>query len=339
MGDGAPRGARRPAREALPALGHMVRLAAVDLHEVALAHEELAGASRSATGARPASTASRSRIGSSGSKVGRGCPAPSARRPRAAGQGRGGSCSLHRVCARAVTRPAHCRTPLGGWGHAGRLARLRPFHGGPSPPKPAGGASPRPRSGARPGSRVPTARCGVSPVAGRSWRSASGAGGSTRWWPTSSTAWSPRTGCPVWRPSGCGRHSCRPCAPTERGVTPFFSAVLSSAAVLTTAAHDKKRCRARLPSAGGRGPTGRGRALKTPSVGFESLRPHVDNEIGLLEGLATTRAIRRLRPDPVSTEELATVMFAARAPRRARTASRSGFWCCATVRQAIEAKP
>ena len=41
---GAPRRARRPAREALPALGHVVRLAAVDLHEVALAHEELAGA-------------------------------------------------------------------------------------------------------------------------------------------------------------------------------------------------------------------------------------------------------------------------------------------------------
>ena len=41
----------------------------------------------------------------------------------------------------------------------------------------------------------------------------------------------------------------------------------------------------------------------------------MDDEIGLLEGLATTRAIRRLTPDPVSTADLATVLFAAtRAP-------------------------
>jgi nitroreductase len=41
----------------------------------------------------------------------------------------------------------------------------------------------------------------------------------------------------------------------------------------------------------------------------------VEREIGLLEGLSTTRAIRRLRTDPVSDADLATVMFAAtRAP-------------------------
>jgi nitroreductase len=41
----------------------------------------------------------------------------------------------------------------------------------------------------------------------------------------------------------------------------------------------------------------------------------VDSEIGLLEGLATTRAIRRLTPEPVTTADLATVLFAAtRAP-------------------------
>jgi nitroreductase len=41
----------------------------------------------------------------------------------------------------------------------------------------------------------------------------------------------------------------------------------------------------------------------------------VEREIGLLEGLATTRAIRRLKPDPVSDADLATVLFAAtRAP-------------------------
>jgi nitroreductase len=37
--------------------------------------------------------------------------------------------------------------------------------------------------------------------------------------------------------------------------------------------------------------------------------------VGLLEGLATTRAIRRFRPDPVSEEDLAAVLFGAtRAP-------------------------
>ncbi len=41
----------------------------------------------------------------------------------------------------------------------------------------------------------------------------------------------------------------------------------------------------------------------------------VGNEVGLLEGLATTRAIRRFRPDPVSDEDLAAILFAAtRAP-------------------------
>jgi nitroreductase len=38
-------------------------------------------------------------------------------------------------------------------------------------------------------------------------------------------------------------------------------------------------------------------------------------EVGLLEGLATTRAIRRYRPDPIPTEDLARILFAAtRAP-------------------------
>jgi nitroreductase len=38
-------------------------------------------------------------------------------------------------------------------------------------------------------------------------------------------------------------------------------------------------------------------------------------EVGLLEGLATTRAVRRFRPDPVSDEDLAAVLFGAtRAP-------------------------
>src|SRR3954453_5362388 len=38
-------------------------------------------------------------------------------------------------------------------------------------------------------------------------------------------------------------------------------------------------------------------------------------EVGLLEGLATTRAIRRFRPEPVADDDLAAVFFAAtRAP-------------------------
>jgi nitroreductase len=38
-------------------------------------------------------------------------------------------------------------------------------------------------------------------------------------------------------------------------------------------------------------------------------------EVALLEGLATTRAIRRYRPDPIPTEDLARILFAAtRAP-------------------------
>ncbi len=38
-------------------------------------------------------------------------------------------------------------------------------------------------------------------------------------------------------------------------------------------------------------------------------------EVGLLEGLATTRAIRRFRPDPVSEDDLAAILFGAtRAP-------------------------
>jgi nitroreductase len=41
----------------------------------------------------------------------------------------------------------------------------------------------------------------------------------------------------------------------------------------------------------------------------------VEREIGLLEGLATTRAIRRLTPEPVDDHDLAAVLFAAtRAP-------------------------
>jgi nitroreductase len=39
------------------------------------------------------------------------------------------------------------------------------------------------------------------------------------------------------------------------------------------------------------------------------------DEVGLLEGITTTRAIRRFRPDPVSDDDLAAILFAAsRAP-------------------------
>ena len=40
-----------------------------------------------------------------------------------------------------------------------------------------------------------------------------------------------------------------------------------------------------------------------------------DEPIGLLEGLATTRAIRRFRPDPIPDDDLATILWhASRAP-------------------------
>ena len=40
-------------------------------------------------------------------------------------------------------------------------------------------------------------------------------------------------------------------------------------------------------------------------------RPPVPDEIGLLEGIATTRAIRRFTDEPVSDADLAAVFFAA----------------------------
>ena len=44
-------------------------------------------------------------------------------------------------------------------------------------------------------------------------------------------------------------------------------------------------------------------------------RPRIDDTIGLLEGIASTRAIRRYRDEPVPTDALAAMMFAAtRAP-------------------------
>ncbi|MGZ4786847.1 MAG: nitroreductase family protein, partial [Acidimicrobiales bacterium] len=40
-----------------------------------------------------------------------------------------------------------------------------------------------------------------------------------------------------------------------------------------------------------------------------------DDPIGLLEGLRTTRAIRRYRPDPIPEADLATILWhASRAP-------------------------
>src|SRR5205807_3724439 len=43
--------------------------------------------------------------------------------------------------------------------------------------------------------------------------------------------------------------------------------------------------------------------------------PAMNDTVGLLEGLATTRAIRRFRAEPVTDEQLATILFAAtRAP-------------------------
>jgi nitroreductase len=47
----------------------------------------------------------------------------------------------------------------------------------------------------------------------------------------------------------------------------------------------------------------------------EPRRTPAPSEVGLLEGIATTRAIRRFRPDPIPPEDLAKILFAAtRAP-------------------------
>ncbi|MFV0525382.1 MAG: nitroreductase family protein [Acidimicrobiales bacterium] len=51
--------------------------------------------------------------------------------------------------------------------------------------------------------------------------------------------------------------------------------------------------------------------------------PAAPDHLGLLEGMATTRAIRRYRPDPIPPEDLNTIMFSA---TRAPTGSnRQGF--------------
>jgi len=47
----------------------------------------------------------------------------------------------------------------------------------------------------------------------------------------------------------------------------------------------------------------------------EELVPQAIEDVGMLEGLCTTRAIRRFRPDPIPDADLATMLFAAsRAP-------------------------
>ena len=54
--------------------------------------------------------------------------------------------------------------------------------------------------------------------------------------------------------------------------------------------------------------------------------------IGLLEGLATTRAIRRYTDEPIPDDDLATILWhAGRAPR-GRTVNRSGSSSCVTDR-------
>ena len=67
--------------------------------------------------------------------------------------------------------------------------------------------------------------------------------------------------------------------------------------------------------------------------------PLPDDAVGLLEGIAATRAIRRYRDEPVPAEALRGILFAATpAPRAARTASPSASSCSPTAPTARQAK-
>jgi nitroreductase len=57
-------------------------------------------------------------------------------------------------------------------------------------------------------------------------------------------------------------------------------------------------------------------------MGLEE-EPLPDDAVGLLEGIASTRAIRRYRDEPVPPEALRAILFAA---SRAPTASRTDSW-------------
>ena len=59
----------------------------------------------------------------------------------------------------------------------------------------------------------------------------------------------------------------------------------------------------------------------------------------LLDGLATTRAIRRYGPGPIPDGDLASILWHATTPRRARTTSPPATWSCATARRQRRPRP
>jgi len=63
--------------------------------------------------------------------------------------------------------------------------------------------------------------------------------------------------------------------------------------------------------------------------------PDVPGPVGLLEGMATTRAIRRYRPEPVTDEQLRTLLFAA---TRAPSGSNRQPFRFLVLRDSIEAR-
>ena len=70
------------------------------------------------------------------------------------------------------------------------------------------------------------------------------------------------------------------------------------------------------------------RCLQTDRVSAD-----VPDPVTLYDGLCTTRAIRRFRPDPIPDDDLAAILFAATRAPSGRTASRSASSCCATARR------
>ena len=60
--------------------------------------------------------------------------------------------------------------------------------------------------------------------------------------------------------------------------------------------------------------------------------------ISLLEGIATTRAIRRYTADPIPDDDLATILFAATRAPSGSNRQPFRFVCCVTARRRIEAK-
>src|SRR5439155_15880066 len=136
----------------------------------------------------------------------------------------------------------------------------------------------------------------ASPTGARSSPASAPISTSSTWTPCASTP-------PRWSSTSPPEGAAWSSAPTATG--PPWSQVRSR---WRTASRLALVPAASSASAGGEvAKSGRGAAMTEPGDAPEP--------VGLLDGIATTRAIRRFRDDPVTDEQLATIMFAAsRAP-------------------------